>query len=222
MENIKNNNSNSYKNISTIEEIKESIKDKLIGILVNQGLIFNWQISNIKNLDEVYEYIKKLYIDKSINKEKYLQILFKWWIIKLWQILISEKIISDLQLEMALKIQKKHYKNKSLWDIIRNILLNNETDINNQKKIKKLFKILEELWIIRLWEYLISQNIINEEELSEYIEYQKEKNISLWKILIIKNKLTKDQLNEILNKLLIKINIDDLYDNDIEIYELKK
>jgi hypothetical protein len=41
MENIKNNNSNSYKNISTIEEIKESIKDKLIGILVNQGLIFN-------------------------------------------------------------------------------------------------------------------------------------------------------------------------------------
>jgi hypothetical protein len=123
---------------------------------------------------------------------------------------------------MALKIQKKHYKNKSLWDIIRNILLNNETDINNQKKIKKLFKILEELWIIRLWEYLISQNIINEEELSEYIEYQKEKNISLWKILIIKNKLTKDQLNEILNKLLIKINIDDLYDNDIEIYELKK
>jgi hypothetical protein len=123
---------------------------------------------------------------------------------------------------MALKIQKKHYKNKSLWDIIRNILLNNETDINNQKKIKKLFKILEELWIIRLWEYLISQNIINEEELSEYIEYQKEKNISLWKILIIKNKLTKNQLNEILNKLLIKINIDDLYDNDIEIYELKK
>jgi hypothetical protein len=193
---------------------QNSIKNKLIEILIKWYYINESNSKKLQSINDVIKYMKELIQNWLLEKETYVDYLIKAWAIKLWEYLIYKWLINKEQLNNALKIQKED--NKYLWEILT------EKEIVD---FKDLALALEEFWVIKLWEYFVSQNIINISQLNMFIKVQKYKKIPLWKILVDFKIIKQNELIEILEKLWISQKHDDFIsdeDQELDYYKLKE
>jgi hypothetical protein len=152
---------------------------------------------------------------RKLNKQQYIQIFLNSWAIMLWEYLIYKWIITQNEHKKALDIQKK--ENKKYWEILL------EKNIIKDNKYSEYSIALQELWIIRLWEYYLWNWTISPHQLNMFLKIQKVKNKAFWQILIDFNIITKEELEKVLYDILwIKINYDKLWEDDIySYYKLK-
>lgn len=198
-------------------EVKETVKNSLLAILIKSSYINDSNANKLNNINEVAKYMQNLVKIDVLSKDLYINICIQAGVIKLWKYLVYKKLITNENLELALNEQNNNqeFQNMNLWEIL------------DQKKLidfKDLALALEEFWVIKLWEYLISQNLISKGQLQMFMKVQKYEKVPLGKVLIKFEILTQEKLNEIFNKLWIQLTNSDFLteeDEELDYYKLK-
>lgn len=208
-------------NENTNEKIRErvnDIKERLVDILVSEWILLPGQKDRMLTLENVDQYLKDLYIKKEITEKQFRIFNFKSWRIKIWEYLVIKWYISKDELLKALQLQIRWWKSQSIWEILR------ENDIISYEKI---VLVLEELWIIRIWEYLIKIWKINHAQLRMYLTRYKNKynwvnKIPLWQFLVEIKCISNEELWQFLKDLWISKKITDFnIDESKDFYDLK-
>lgn len=190
---------------------------KLIKKLIEDKLITPFQANNIVTHKEIEIYMYELFKNWKITKNKYLEYFISSWIILLWDYLVHKWIISYEQKEEAYKKQlelNNSWIEQKFWEILIN------EKIIKDDTLKLLSQALEELWIIKLWEYFVWNWIITSSQLNLFLKVQKHKNLNLGQILVKFEIITQDELKIILKKLWINYKYFDI-ENEEWLYWLK-
>jgi len=155
------------------EEVKNSIN--MVKTLIEKWIIKDRDPEEIKKVNPIKleKLLLNLLDEWHITKDQYVEYFLKSWVMQLWKYLVYKNIISELQLNLALKIQKKVKQNEHIWKILRDLIEN--ASENSNEKIEQLNKILVELWKMELSEYVSSIWLLTEVEL---LECQKEKKLN--------------------------------------------
>lgn len=250
------NKENKLNNTSTQEN---EIKEKIISILTSWKIAWMVNVENIQTFNQAMKYLKRLFDTRLLTKEEYIQIWIESWAIKIWEYLIYKWIITKKDRDFVLEIQELKWNNKSFWDTLINekiltreklnialldlwlfkiweYLLENSTLTEkklkeaisiqqNENSEKSLWQILVETWTIsfeeldealdffnikKIWEHLISKNLITYYQLNLCLNYQKVLNKPLWELLVARKFVTQIEINEVYKELWIEIKVGDL------------
>jgi len=178
------------------EELENAIN--MVKVLIENWILKDRDSEEIKKVNplKLEKLLFTLLDEWQITKDQYVEYFLKSWVMQLWKYLVYKNIISEFQLNLALKIQKKARQNEYIWKILRDLIEN--ASENPNEKINQLNKILVDLWKMKLSEYVSIVWLLTEEEL---LECQKEKNWdnNLKLSEIIRQKIDKKYKNEIID-----------------------
>ena len=193
---------------------------KLIKMLINDWLANIASDEKTENIspDRIEEHITKLLKWWKISQTEYVQYFIKSWSIMFLEFLMYKNVISEIASKMAIYKQKEKKQNNEDSQI-GNILMEMKL-INN---FDKFAEAINELKILKLWEYLMLKKLITYEQLMIAYEIQKkQKEIyknwkeafvdKLWVILVNKKIIKQYDLNKAMKELWLDTE---------EIYELK-
>ena len=179
----------------------EEIKLKIISILLWKKLISDEKAENLKSLEETKKYIIDLYKNRKIDSSTYIEIGVKSWSIKLGIFLVLKWYITKERLIKALNEINNEQEKKLLWVYLVD---------NKLIPLDLMLSSLDELWIIKLWEYLTLKWLIQHSDVKRILNKQKN-NLSFWQILIHEWIINQKELNSILSELWINMTINDLW-----------
>jgi hypothetical protein len=179
----------------------QDTKKKVLSILLEKWLITYTDMSKIKNFNEVRVFLAKLLHEKKISKDLYIDIWVDSWVMKMWNYLVLKWYMDKNEINNLLIKQKIENKNRLLWEMIYE-----EKYIN----IEQLLLIVGKLWVMKLWEYMISKKIIDYTELKKLLASQKSNWETFWKTLVHAWMISQENLNIIFIDLWIEIKLNDL------------
>ncbi|MDP2090141.1 MAG: hypothetical protein Q8K30_00960 [Candidatus Gracilibacteria bacterium] len=201
---------NNHQKTSNIEdELSEKVKEKIITILLSKNLLEYNKSKSLDTLIDVKKYMAKLYSENKITLNEFIEIGVRSGGMKLGNYLVLKGYISKETLNEALSIQKQEKNKRSLGEI----LLEEKTLYNTKEEeltFPQLNEALEALGIRRLGEYLANKGIIKYEQISYYLDQQKNKKIPFGKLLVQDGKISQKKLNTILTELGLEVHMDEL------------